>query len=120
MLKVFLANLLKNNPNLHGIFVTNSRVYKVVDALEGITNRSIKIVGFDLVDANLRYLQENKIDFLINQNPHDQGHLGVMSIFKTLILKETVEQIQYLPLDIVVKENVKYYLKKQKQQELVL
>ncbi len=120
LLKVFLTNLLKNNPNLHGIFVTNSRVYKVVDALEGITNRSIKIVGFDLVDANLRYLQENKIDFLINQNPHDQGHLGVMSIFKTLILKETVEQIQYLPLDIVVKENVKYYLKKQKQQELVL
>ena len=117
---MILTNLLKNNPDLHGIFVTNSRAYKVVDALKEITNRSIKIVGFDLVDANLKHLQDNNIDFLINQNPTDQGYLGVMSIFKKLILKEKVEKIQYLPLDIVVKENVKYYLKKQKQEELVL
>ena len=120
MFKDFLSDLLKKNPNLHGIFVTNSRVYKVVDALKEITNRPIKIVGFDLIDANLKYLQENKIDFLINQNPNDQGYLGVMSVFKHLILKESVEKIQYLPLDIVVKENVKYYLKKQKQEELML
>lgn len=120
LLKDFLSNLLKNNPKLHGIFVTNSRAYKVVDNLKEITNRSIKIVGFDLIDANLKYLQENKIDFLINQNPNNQGYLGVMSIFKHLILAENVEQIQYLPLDIVVKENVKYYLKRQKQEELVL
>jgi LacI family transcriptional regulator len=66
-----------------------------------------------LIDDNLKYLQENKIDFLINQNPNEQGYIGVMSIFKHLILKQEVERIQHLPLDIVVKENVKYYLKKQ-------
>lgn len=120
MLKNFLSSLLINNPNLHGIFVTNSRVYKVVDALKSISNRPIKIVGFDLVNDNLKHLQNNKIDFLINQNPNDQGYLGVMSIFKHLILKEDVEKIQYLPLDIVVKENVKYYLKRQKQEKLML
>lgn len=103
-LKDFLSNLLTNNPKLHGIFVTNSRVYKVVDALKTITTRSIKIVGFDLIDANLNYLQENKIDFLINQNPNEQGYLGVMSLFKHLILKEKVEQIQYLPLEILQEE----------------
>ena len=113
MFKAFLSNLLKDNPDLHGIFVTNSRAYKVVDCLDEITNRKIKIVGFDLIDDNLKYLQENKIDFLINQNPNEQGYIGVMSIFKYLILKQKVEQIQHLPLDIVVKENVKYYLKKQ-------
>jgi LacI family transcriptional regulator len=44
MFKAFLSNLLKDNPDLHGIFVTNSRAYKVVDFLDEITNRKIKIV----------------------------------------------------------------------------
>ena len=120
LLKVFLKDFLEKNPNLHGIFVTNSRAYKVVNCLKDITDRSIKIVGFDLVDENLKYLEENKIDFLINQNPNEQGYLSVMSIFKHLILKEKVERVQHLPLDIVVKENVKHYLKKQEVVNIIL
>jgi LacI family transcriptional regulator len=120
LLQAFLKDLLEKHPKLNGIFVTNSRAYKVVNCLKKITDRSIKIVGFDLVDENLKYLQENKIDFLINQNPNEQGYLSVMSIFKHLVLKEKVEKIQHLPLDIVVKENVKHYLIKQDMVNIVL
>lgn len=120
LLKTFLKDLLERHPKLHGIFVTNSRAYKIINCLKEITNRSIKIVGFDLVDENLKYLQANKIDFIINQNPNEQGYLSVMSIFKHLIQKEKVEKIQHLPLDIVVKENVKHYLKKQEVVNIIL
>lgn len=119
-LSAFLKNLLKTHPSLHGIFVTNSRTYKVLDCLAEISNRKIKIVGFDLIEANLKYLYQNKINFLINQNPIEQGFYGVTSLFRHLIQKKEVEKRQYLPLDIVVKENADYYLKKQLDFEIAI
>lgn len=111
-LTAFLEDFLEQHPNLHGIFITNSRANKVVTCLEKFSNRTLKIVGYDLIASNLHYLRNNKIDFLLNQNPVAQGFQGVLNIFKHLILQEKVPQKQYLPLDIVVKENVDYYLSK--------
>jgi LacI family transcriptional regulator len=70
----------------------------------------IKIVGFDLLPPNLHYLRKNKISFLINQNPEQQGYQGLINIYNYLVLKKNVEPLQYLPLDIVVTENVQYYI----------
>lgn len=109
-LQIFVDALLNKHPDLYGIFVTNSRAYKLVDALEHLTDRPIKIVGFDLIKPNLNYLKQQKIHFLINQNPVEQGYEGVMSLFKHLLLKEAIAPLQHLPLDIVVQENVEYYL----------
>lgn len=111
-LRLFLEKLLKNYPKLSGIFVTNSRAYKLLDCLEFSTlEKKIKIVGFDLIAPNLKYLYEDKINFLINQNPSQQGHKGIHSLFKYLVHKEPIERFQYLPLDIVVKENAAYHVK---------
>ncbi|MFT4760846.1 MAG: LacI family transcriptional regulator [Paraglaciecola sp.] len=110
-LQIFLTEILQKHKSLHSFFVTNSRSYKIVESLEKITDKPIKIVGFDLIKENLKYLQKDKINFLINQNPSEQGFLGIINLFKHLILKEPVEKKQYLPLDIVVKENVNYYLR---------
>ncbi len=119
-LRSFLKTLLEQHRILHGIFVTNSRIHKIVDSLNDLTDRNIKLVGFDLIEPNLKFLYENKINFLINQNPVEQGFQGIMSLFNHLVLKESVEKIQYLPLDIVVKENVEYYLRKQQNFEMVV
>lgn len=110
-LETFLTKMLQQYESLHGFFVTNSRSYKIVESLNKVTNKEIKIVGFDLIDENLKYLRKDKINFLINQNPSEQGFLGIMNLFKHLILKEPVDKKQFLPLDIVVKENVNYYLR---------
>ncbi len=69
------------------------------------------MVGFDLIEPNVEYLHRNIIDFLINQNPMRQGYLSIVNLFNHLVLKKEVEQLQYLPLDIVVSENVDYYVK---------
>ena len=114
LLVIFIGTLLacSNNQKPKGPFEPNK--------IGNIMYRNIEFKSQGAILRGRLYLQEDKIDFLINQNPNDQGYLGVMSIFKHLILKEKVEQIQYLPLDIVVKENVKYYLKRQKQEEFIL
>lgn len=97
-------------PRLNGFFVTNSRAYKLVSVLDQATQKRVKIVGFDLIEPNLTLLNENKIRFLINQNALQQGYLGILAIVNSLILKKEIPQHQYLPLDIVVKENAEYYL----------
>lgn len=99
-------------PRLNGFFITNSRAYKLAAALDPATQKRVKIVGFDLIEPNLSLLAENKIRFLINQNAWHQGYLAVMALVNKLVLKKDVPSHQYLPLDIVVRENVEYYLKR--------
>jgi LacI family transcriptional regulator len=112
-MKKFVDNILVQHPNLVGIFVTNSRAYRLARAISPSQLDHVKIVGFDLVQPNLDLLENNKINFLINQNSVQQGYRGVMNLFNHFLLKEEVEKTQYLPLDIVVLENYSYYLQKQ-------
>ncbi len=114
LLEAFVEDLLDHHPNLLGIFVTNSRAYKLAAAISPAHIDHVKIVGFDLVPANLEFLEQEKINFLINQNAAQQGYFAVKSLFNHFILKQPVEKTQYLPLDIVVKENYSYYLQEQK------
>lgn len=101
---------LEQNPLLKGFFITNSRAYKFVQVLDDKILENIKVVGFDLIEPNLRLLEENKIRFLINQNAWRQGYLGIHTIVHHLILRREIRPQQYLPLDIIVRENASYYL----------
>ena len=106
----FINYQLKSYPNLKGIFVTTSRLYQLVNVLSETQAAKLKLVGFDLIPENLTYLQSEKINFLINQNPVKQGYLGILNIFDHLVRKKEVPPIQYLPLDVVMQENLSYYL----------
>lgn len=119
-LRAWMQSQIEQMPKLSGIFVTNSRAYKLAEALTPDALRRIKIVGFDLVEANLKYLADNKIRFLINQNAWHQGYLGIITLVNKIILKKEVGQRQYLPLDIVVRENVEYYLKRTLEMPMVV
>ena len=109
-LQQFLAEQLAKHPNVGGIFVTNSRAFMVADFLKQKNINNIRLVGFDLIPDNIQYLEEGYISFLINQNPFKQGYLGILNIFNHLILKKQVSPTQHLPLDIVIPENLQYYL----------
>jgi LacI family transcriptional regulator len=62
-------------------------------------------VGYELLKQNLEYLNDGTIDFLIHQNPEEQGYMGVNHLYKKSVLKEPVESLHYMPLEIIVKEN---------------
>lgn len=98
------------------VFVTTSRVHSVLDVLTEEAIRSKNFIGFDLIDPNIKYLNEGKIDFLINQNPTLQGYLGIKQLVQHLVLGQSVENETRTPLDIVVKENADYYLEQDFQQ----
>lgn len=108
-------------PNeLSAVFVTNSRVYKLLEFAGEIFKPSTTIVGFDLIQPNIDYLNQNKISFLINQNSVQQGYMGIMSLARHLLQRRKLEYLQNLPLDIVVKENLNYYLKRAHELEILI
>lgn len=96
---------LKMFEGINTVFIPNSRSYIVAEFLEKNKLNHVKLVGYDLLLENLKYLKEGVIDFLINQKPEQQGYLGVEYLYKKIILKENVENTYYMPLEIIIKEN---------------
>jgi LacI family transcriptional regulator len=69
----------------------------------------VKLVGYDLLQPNLDYLNTGGISFLINQNPKGQGYWGIHQLTDHLVFKKEVAELKYLPLDVVTRENAAYY-----------
>jgi LacI family transcriptional regulator len=92
-----------------GIFVTNSRVFRVARLLDRKKLKNIVLIGYDLLDENREFLKEGTIDFLICQKPREQGYLSVLTLYHHLVLREEVEKDQYLPVDILTRENLEHY-----------
>ncbi|MBW3128596.1 LacI family DNA-binding transcriptional regulator [Hymenobacter profundi] len=106
-----LTELLAQDQQLRGIFVSTSRAYAIAPYLQPYAHR-IRLVGYDLLEENIQYLQEGTIDFLINQNPKEQGYYGLYALADQLVFKKEVSPFKYLPLDIIAKENLHYYVEK--------
>ena len=104
-----LDGLIKKVKHINGIFVSNSRVYKIADYLKKRKTKDIRLIGYDLLDENVAYLKNGIIHFLISQKPEIQAFEGIMTLFNHLVLKKQVEQMHHLPIDIITKENIDYY-----------
>ena len=112
MLQSNVDEILEAYKNLRGIFFTNSRAYHFIQNtnISDRINKETTVVGYDLIRENVELLREGKIDFLLNQKPEMQGYFGILTLSNHLIHKKNVLQRQYLPIDIVVKENMDSYL----------
>jgi len=73
--------------------------------------KKVNIVGYDLIPENVRYLKEGYIDFLISQQPEMQGYQGIYTLYNKVVLGEEVPEKIMMPIDIIMKENIDYYLR---------
>lgn len=97
--------------NLQGIFITTSKGASVVSAtLKKHSQRHVRVVAYDLLQENLKYLNEGIIDFLINQNSRRQSHLGMMHLANLLIFQKRPSPSVLFPLEIITRQNLKTYL----------
>jgi LacI family transcriptional regulator len=88
------------------VFIPNSRVYIVAKFIKENNLKGIRVIGYELLKQNLEYLNDGVIDFLIHQKPEEQGYMGIGYLYKKLVLKEPVTDLHYMPLEIIVKENI--------------
>ncbi|MCY1719411.1 substrate-binding domain-containing protein [Prolixibacteraceae bacterium Z1-6] len=97
------------NPTIKGVFVTNSMAH-MVSNFHLQHDLDIKVIGFDLVEENIKHIKKGGIDYIISQSPMQQGFRAVQHLFEFFIYKKEPIKKQYVPLDIIVKENVDYYI----------
>jgi LacI family transcriptional regulator len=69
--------------DISGLFVTNSRVYKVAKFLAARGSMNVRLVGYDLLPESISYLKR-----AFNREPDAR---------------------QLLPIDIITRENLRYY-----------
>ncbi len=105
-----LTDFMQEYPSISGIFITTSKAYQVAALIEKKYKNKITIIGYDLLDENIKYLNKGVIDFLINQNQKRQAYLGTTNLIEHFIFDKEISREILLPIDIINSENVKYYL----------
>ncbi|MDF1574829.1 MAG: LacI family DNA-binding transcriptional regulator [Bacteroidales bacterium] len=108
MLKEELGRLCAAH-DISGLFVTNSRVHKVARFLEETGRDRVRLVGYDLLPENIEYLKLGRIDFLLSQKPEEQAYKGLLSLFNLVVFNRKPEAKQWLPIDIITRENLRFY-----------
>ncbi|MCG2459308.1 LacI family DNA-binding transcriptional regulator [Flavobacteriaceae bacterium F89] len=99
---------IENNPSVKAIFVTNSKAFLLADVLAEL-NREIRIVGYDLLEQNVKHLQNGRIDFLLHQNPQRQAYLSVRYLTEHFLYGKRIPSSRMLPIDIITSENSVFY-----------
>jgi LacI family transcriptional regulator len=94
---------------IKAIFVTNSRVSAVARYLEESHLKGVKLVGYDFLDQNVKYLKKGVIEFLISQQPQEQGYKSIMALYNFLVHAVVLEKNYFMPIDIITRENYMYY-----------
>jgi LacI family transcriptional regulator len=109
-IKSELAKLLIKCPDTGVLFVSSSKTYKIARFLETENLSGINLVGYDLLEENVRYLKSGTIKFLIGQRPEEQAYKGIRKLYEYLVFSKIPDKTEYLPIDIVTSENVEFFL----------
>ena len=108
--KVLTFEFRKNN-HIKGIFVPSTAAYAVAQFLEQENLTHMRLVGFDGHENNLKYLKTGTIDFLIDQDPFEQGYLAVKVLFNYLLFNKKPKSKYSSPINILTKENIGFFRK---------
>ncbi len=105
-----LATLL-NKEDLKGIFVSSSKGTETgAIFLKSHGKNKIRLVGYDLLEKNIEYLNTGIIDFLIHQKPEQQAFEGISCLANHLIFKKEIRPINLFPLEVITRQNLASYL----------
>lgn len=104
-----LSHIFISHTDLDGVFVTNSRVFKVARFIKHNKIKPVRLIGYDLINENISYLEDGTVDFLISQKPFEQGYMGVKALFNIVILEKNIKKEYILPIEILTRENYLYY-----------
>lgn len=91
----------------HAIYVTSSRAHKIAAALKKLKlEKKPLLIGHDLIEANRARVQDESIDFLIEEEGRRQGAVAIDTMVRHIIYKERPESKQMMNLMIYTRENL--------------
>ncbi len=105
-----LDDAFANNKNINAAITFNSKVYLLAKHLVSLNQTNIRLIGYDLLKQNIKYLKNGVINFLIAQRPDKQAYFTVRDMCRELIFKQQIKRINFVPIDILLKENIEDYM----------
>ncbi len=98
------------NKNIKAAIIFNSKVYRLAKLFMELNQIHLRLIGYDLLQQNVEYLKSGVINVLIAQRPDKQSYSSVRDMCKHLIYKQEIKKINYMPIDILMKENIDDYI----------
>lgn len=95
--------------NVGAAVIFNSTAYNIADFLERNDIQNVVLLGYDSLERNVHYLKQGQISVLISQRPEYQSYNAIKAMFNYVVLKQPVNHINYMPIDLLYKENVDFY-----------
>jgi LacI family transcriptional regulator len=100
-----------NDPNLNGIFSsTSSGSYIIASLLEKHGKKGIRLIGYDMLEQNQKFMRSGIIDFLINQDPKRQAFMGISQLANHLMFRKQTQAKNLFPLEVITPENLDSFL----------
>ena len=104
-----LEKFFTEHPQVHHCITFNSKAHLVGDFLLRTNRRNVQIMGYDMVPKNEECVKQGSISFLIAQHAYRQGFSCVDTLFEAIVLKKEVNPVNYMPIELLTKENVAFY-----------
>lgn len=107
-----LRRILQETDKPMGGIVLNSRIYELVALLKKLGpdyQNKLHLMGHDPIDRNIEALKAGDISFLLSLRPEQQGYNALKALGNYFLFKQAPHQDNYMPIDILIKENVDYY-----------
>ena len=104
-----LESFFQKHPHVHHCITFNSKAHIVGEFLLKSNRRNIQIMGYDMVPKNEACVRQGSISFLIAQHAYMQGYASVDALFNAIVLKKEVNPVNYMPIELLTKENVEFY-----------
>ena len=108
-----LENFFQENPGVHHCITLGSKAHITGEFLLRTNRRNVQIMGYDMVGKNAECLRQGSISFLIAQHAYQQGYSCIDALFHAIVLKKKVEPVNYMPIELLTKENVEFYRRTQ-------
>ena len=107
--RLLLKKIIMQHGPVQAAITFNSKVHRLVGYLHSVQQADVRLLGYDLLTKNAAYLKEGIVSYLIAQRPEKQAYCSVRDMCRELIFKQSITRINYVPIDILMKENIDYY-----------
>ena len=104
-----LEDFFKEHSQVHHCITFNSKAHLVGEFLLRTNRRNVQIMGYDMVPKNAECVRQGSISILIAQHAYMQGYACVETLFQAIVLKKEVNPVNYMPIELLVKENIEFY-----------
>ena len=109
-----LEDFFVKHPKVHHCITFTSKAHIVGEFLQHTNRRNVQIMGYDMVPKNAECVRQGSISFLIAQHAYMQGYYCVNALYEATVLNKEVNPVNYMPIEILTKENIEFYRRKQR------